>query len=76
MIYRDTTEYKVSPLNFSVIDDFIVEFEEKFDVVAELGEDVPDSFACFQSNRCERNGATQIKILDNDSKKGQVMWCF
>ena len=55
------------------IDDDIDEFEQSFALVAELGNDVPDSFACFQryvgESECfGRTGATEIRIYDNDRK--------
>lgn len=63
--------FEVMP-NFSfVIDDNVVERTEVFALVAQLGDDVPDSFACFQlylgSLDCTgRTGAAQIEIMDND----------
>ena len=59
------------PRVFNVIDDDENEIEETFVLVALLGDDVPDSFACFQKQVCDtfclgRTGATQIKIVDND----------
>ena len=59
------------PYIFNVIDDDVNEEEETFALVAELGDDVPDSFACFQKQVWDtvclgRTGATQIKIVDND----------
>ena len=61
------------PGNFRVIDDNVNEVEQSFALVAWLGDDVPDEFACFQRQvgdiDCfERVGATEIKIVDNDRK--------
>ena len=55
------------------IDDDIDEIEQTFALVAEIGDDVPDRFACFQrqvgdTNCYGRTGATEIRIMDNDSK--------
>ena len=54
---------------FTVTDDYIIEFEESFALVAELGSDVPDSFTCFQrvvdDTECfGRTGVAEIIILD------------
>ena len=54
-----------------VIDDDVNEIEQSFALVAVLGDDVPDNFACFQrqvgDTECfGRTGATEIKIVDND----------
>ena len=54
-----------------VIDDDVNEIEQSFALVAEIGDDVPDRFACFQrqvgNTECfGRTGATEIKIVDND----------
>ena len=61
----------VIPENFEVIDDEIDEIEQSFALVAEIGEDVPEEFTCFQrqvgDSECfGRRGATEIKIVDND----------
>ena len=58
-------------LNNITYDDDIDEFEQSFVLVAEIGDDVPDSFACFQRQVGEtdcfnRTGATEIRIMDND----------
>ena len=55
-------------LNNITYDDDI---EQSFALVAEIGDDVPDSFACFQRHVGEtdcfnRTGATKIRIMDND----------
>ena len=54
-------------------DDEIDEIEQSFTLVAEIGDDVPDSFACFQRHVGDtdcfgRTGATEIRIMDNDGK--------
>ena len=58
-----------------VIDDDINENCQRFALVAQIGSDVPDSFTCFQKSGCReccggqcfgRNGAIEIKIVDND----------
>ena len=64
--------YTIPPI-FSTLNDIIDESEENFALVAKLGPDVPDSFACFQrrdeSTLCfGRSGATKIRIADNDCK--------
>ena len=60
-----------------VIDDDINENCQSFALVAQIGRDVPDSFTCFQRSSCRaccggqcfgRNGATKIRIVDNDGK--------
>ena len=61
----------VIPKNFGIIDDDINEIEQSFALVAELGEDVPDRFVCFQTKEGSRDclgrrGATEIRIVDND----------
>ena len=58
-------------LNKITYDDDIDEFEQSFALVAEIGDDVPDSFACFQryvgeTDCLNRTGATEIRIMDND----------
>ena len=57
----------------SVINDAINEVEQSFILVAQLGDDVPNEFACFQRQRGDsecfgREGATEIRIMDNDRK--------
>ena len=59
------------PEMINVTDDDIHEPLQRFALVAQLGSDVPDRFACFQMliNDAEcfgRSGATQIIIFDND----------
>ena len=59
------------PHVFNVIDDDENEIEEMFALVVQLGNDVSDSFACFQKQVCDtvclgRTGAIQINIVDND----------
>ena len=54
-------------------DDDIDEITQSFALIAQLGEDVPDNFACFQryvgDSECfGRYGATEIIIYDNDRK--------
>ena len=56
-----------------VFDDFIDEVEQSFALIAELGPDVSDRYACFQRKENEdtclgRRGATRISITDNDGK--------
>ena len=58
-----------------VHDDDIDEVEQSFALIAILGSDVPDSFACFQvevgDSDCindGRRGVTRIRIRDNDRK--------
>ena len=56
-----------------IIDDEIDEFDQSFILVAEIGDDVPDSFVCFQRQAIGdicmgRAGATEIRIVDNDGK--------
>ena len=55
------------------IDDDIVETEQSFALIAEIGDDVPENFTCFQRKigdpDCfERTGITEIRIVDNDGK--------
>ena len=59
------------PEMFNVTDDDIHESLQRFALVAQLGSDIPDRFACFQRdiNDTEcfgKSGATQIIIEDND----------
>ena len=55
------------------IDDDIDESEQSFVLVAELGDDVPENFVCFQRQMSDtqcfgRTGSTEIRIMDNDGK--------
>ena len=55
------------------IDDDVNEIEQKFALVVEIGDDVPNSFTCFQGQvsdtGCQRRtGAREIRIIDNDRK--------
>lgn len=61
------------PEIFMVIDDDINEIEKSFAVVAAIGADVPDEVTCFLQFYGERvclgrQGATEIRITDNDRK--------
>ena len=62
------------PANITRIeDDDIDEFDQSFILVAEIGDDVPERFVCFQRQAvgtgCRgRAGATEIKIVDNDGE--------
>ena len=61
------------PQFFTIVDDNIDEPEQSFAVVAEIGDDVPESISCFKvsvrSTDCNgRHGATKIRI--NDRKYG------
>ena len=61
------------PEDFNVIDDNMTENEQRFALIAQLGEDVPGRFACFkrQFNDSEclgTTGATEIDIVDNDGE--------
>ena len=69
----------VIPGSFIVVDDDINEVQQSFALVAQLGYDVPDEFACFQrcfsdSDCCRRTGATEIKIVDNDRKYSHMIF--
>ena len=75
MVEGASTELGVFEIELKNIthDNNIDEIEKSFAVVAEIGGDVPDSFACFQrqvgDTEClGRTGATEIKIMDNDGK--------
>ena len=53
-------------------DDEITEIDQSFALVGEVGDDVPNGFACFQRRTGDplcfgRTGGTTIKIEDNDS---------
>ena len=55
------------------VDDDINEIEQSFALVAQLGDDIPENFTCFQrhvgdTDCFERTGATEIKIIDNNRK--------
>lgn len=61
------------PAVFAVVDDDVNENSESFALVAEIGDDVPKHFACFQkmigNTECyARTGAAEISIADNDGK--------
>ena len=56
---------------FNISDDNIDEDRQSFAIVAEIGPDVPDGISCFQTGvgqrECRgRQGATEIRITDND----------
>ena len=58
---------------FTLFDDCLTEENESFVIVAEIGSDVPDDFTCFKiadgaSNCYGRLGATEVKIIDYESK--------
>ena len=55
------------------IDDDIHEIKQSFALVAQLGDDVPDNFTCFQRHVGDtdcfgRTGATKIRIIDNNGE--------
>ena len=61
------------PQFFHVYDDEIFERAQSFVLVAVLGDEVPDKFACFRVRFSDdgcygRIGATHIVIRDTDSK--------
>ena len=62
------------PANITTIeDDEINEFDQSFILLAEIGDDVPERFVCFQGQAVDigcmgRAGATEIKIVDNDGE--------
>ena len=63
------TEYVIR--NTFFFDDNINEIDQSFALVGELGDDVPEEFACFQRRTGDdlcfgRTGATTVKIEDND----------
>ena len=75
MVEGASTELGVFEIELENIthDDDIDEIEQSFALVAEIGDDVPDSFACFQGQvgdtECSgRTGVTEIRIMDNDGK--------
>lgn len=73
---RGTIETQV-PQYFQVIDDNIFERVQSFALVAKLGPDVPEEFACFTTGfndrECQgRIGATEIKIRDTDGKHLEI----
>ena len=75
MVEGASTELGVFEIELENIthDDDIDEIEQSFALVAEIGDDVPDSFACFQGQVGDRaclgrTGATEIRIMDNDGK--------
>ena len=74
-----STEYDIR--NTFFFDDEINEIDQSFALVGELGDDVPDRFACFQRRTGDdlcfgRTGATTIKIEDNDGKALQKHLAF
>ena len=64
-----------------VNDDDTNEREQSFALIAEIGEDVPDRFCCFQTQVGEttcigddgRRGVARIRIEDNDGKYERLM---
>ena len=67
-----TRSYEVGNL-VEVLDDNIDEDWQSFVVLAQLRSDVPDGVSCFQitegAAQCHgRQGATDIRIIDNDGK--------
>ena len=61
----------IIPEMFNVTDDDIDESVKRFALVAQLGRDVPDRFACFQRHIGDtecfgRSGATEITFFDDD----------
>ena len=68
-----TTLFQVQQNIVEIFDDNIYENWQSFVVVAEIGPDVPDGVSCFMINerttQCHgRQGATVIRITDNDGK--------
>jgi hypothetical protein len=62
------------PEFFSVTNDNVDEDEQSFALIANIGEDVPDRFTCFQTHLRQtgcsgRVGATAVRIEDNDVMK-------
>ena len=58
---------------YTINDDNLDENKQSFAIVAEIGQDVPDGVSCFQiavgGAECfGRQGATEIRITDNDRK--------
>ena len=56
-----------------LFDDDLDEDTQSFAIVAEIGADIPDEIACFHTfigeTECHgRQGAAEIKIIDNDRK--------
>ena len=69
---NDSYSIKIT-LDSLTSDDNIDEITQSFALIAQLHEDVPDNFACFQryvgDSECfGRTGATEIIIYDNDRK--------
>ena len=67
------TQFFEVPYFLSVVDDNIDEEDKSFAIVAKIGPDVPDEVSCFQiatgDTDCHgRQGATEVRIRDNDSK--------
>ena len=70
---RTTTVESPDPQQFELITDQLFERTESFVLVARLGPDVPEEYACFTtgfSNQAcyGRTGATKIDIGDADGK--------
>ena len=68
----NSTQFEI-PKFFTIVDDDINEAWQSFSVIAEIGPDVPDGVSCFQPHPGTvpcfgRRGATEIIILDFDSK--------
>ena len=68
-----TTSFEVQQNIVEIFDDNIDEDWQSFVVVAEIGPDVPDGVSCFMINERTtqfhgRQGATEIRITDNDGK--------
>ena len=74
-IVQETAVFSLPNTILSITDDEVNEIEQSFALIAEIGSDVPDSFACFQIAEGDRDcvldgrkGAARIRIVNDDGK--------
>ena len=71
-IPANSTSFKIPDI-LVLIDDDLDEDTQSFAIVAKIGAEVPDEITCFHTfigeTECHgRQGAAEIKIIDNDRK--------
>ena len=74
-IAEETAVFSLPNTILSITNDEVNEIEQSFALIAEIGSDVPDSFACFQIAEGDRDcvldgrkGAARIRIVNDDGK--------
>ena len=66
--YIGSKEMEVPPF-LELVDDDINEVEQRFAIIAGLGDEVRSGSGCFQKqSMCSRTDAVEINIRDNDRK--------